>query len=89
MNETYRQEHPDVAKIGRVMLYDFVIPIAQFVQSFTAVQALYIYALPEDRLIEHYESLGFKRLSKDEERFVHQQVKPAYDTGCIFMFQML
>ena len=89
VNETYRQGHPDVKRIGRAILYDFIIPIAKYIQTFTAVQALYIYALPEDRLLEHYESLGFVRLTKDEEKFVHQHVKPAYDQSCIFMFQML
>lgn len=89
VNETYRKGHPDTEKIGRTILYDFVIPIAKYIQTLTAVQALYIYALPENKLIEHYSSLGFERLKADEEQFVHQNVKPAYDDGCIFMFQML
>ena len=76
-------------KIGRTILYDFVIPISKYIQTFTAVQALYIYAIPEQSLINHYTSLGFERLSEEEERFVHQSVKPAYDDGCVFMFQML
>lgn len=89
VNDTYRQGHPDVSKIGSAILYDFVIPIAKYIQTLSAVQALYIYALPEEKLIEHYSSLGFERLSKDEEKFVHQSVKPAYDEDCIFMFQVL
>ena len=73
----------------QAILYDFIIPIAKYIQAFTAVQALYIYALPEKRLIEHYSSLGFERLGEDEEQFVHQHVKPAYDRDCIFMYQIL
>ena len=34
-------------------------------------------------------SLGFERLEEEGEQFVHQHVKPDYDDGCIFMFQML
>ncbi|MCR4579542.1 MAG: hypothetical protein K5681_04260 [Treponema sp.] len=89
VNETYRQSHPDMTKIGRAILYDFVIPISKYIQTLTAVQALYIYAIPEQPLINHYLSLGFERLSEDEEKFVHQTVKPAYDDGCVFMFQLL
>ncbi len=89
VNETYRQSHPDMTKIGRAILYDFVIPISKYIQTLTAVQALYIYAIPEQPLIDHYSSLGFERLTEDEEKFVHQTVKPAYDDGCVFMFQLL
>ena len=89
VNETYRQGHPNIVRIGQAILFDFVIPIAKYIQTLTAVQALYIYALPKDRLIEHYGSLGFTRLAEKEEKFVHQHVKPAYDDGCIFMYQIL
>ncbi len=58
-------------------------------KSMLGIKALYIYALPEDKLIEHYKKLGFQRLSKKEEQFVHSHVKPKYDDGCIFMYQML
>ncbi|MCR5620416.1 MAG: hypothetical protein K6G18_01030 [Treponema sp.] len=89
VNESYRQSHPDTRKVGTSMFYDFIIPLARLTKTLVGVQALYIYALPEDRLIEHYESLGFERLEEGGERFVHQHVKPLYDDGCIFMFQML
>lgn len=89
VNESYRQNHPNTLEIGRKILYDFIIPIFKYIQSLTAVQALYIYALPEDRLLGHYGALGFSRLEKDEEKFVHQNVKPAYDRRCIFMYQIL
>ncbi len=58
-------------------------------QTITGVQALYIYALPEDRLLGHYGSFGFSRLAKEDEQFVYARVKPAYDDGCIFMYQIL
>ena len=32
-------------------------------------------------------SLGFMRLPSEAEAFVHSHVKPAYDRGCIFMYQ--
>lgn len=89
VNDTYRAAHPDAGKIGRTMFYDFVLPLARFCKQLTGIQALYIYALPEDRLIDHYASMGFERLDFEGEAFVHQHVKPDYDAGCIFMFQPL
>ena len=62
-------------------------PLARYVQTLTGVQALYIYALPEDRLLDHYGSFGFSRLAKEDEQFIYSRVKPAYD--CIFMYQIL
>ncbi len=59
------------------------------VAELIGVQALYIYALPEDELIEHYSTFGFSRLEPELEEFVHKHVKPAYDESCIFMYQIL
>ena len=53
------------------------------------LQDLNIYALPENNLINYYQSLGFSRLSPEEEDFVHQHVKPSYDEGCYFMYQII
>ncbi len=89
VNENYRKSHPDIKRVGTSMFYDFILPLVRYIKSFVGIQALYIYALPEDRLIEHYSSLGFERLEEEGEQFVHQHVKPDYDDGCIFMFQML
>ena len=57
------------------------------VADLVGVKCLYIYALPEEKLIRYYNSLGFVRLPLDAETFVHTHVKPAYDQGCIFMYQ--
>ena len=89
VNAVFRSAHPDIERIGYKVLSDFVLPIADFVRSFSGVKALYIYALPEERLIEHYKSLGFRRLAPEKEIFVHQHVKPKYDNGCVFMYQTL
>ena len=40
-------------------------------------------------LIKHYKTFGFHRLSKEEEKFVHSHVKPKYDDGCVFMYQLV
>ena len=89
VNDIYRQNHPDVVKIGATMFRRFILPLAKHIQTLTGVQALYIYALPEDRLLDHYGSFGFSRLAKEDEQFIYSRVKPAYDDGCIFMYQIL
>ena len=89
INAMYKRNHPESVGLGTTILRKFILPIAQHIQNFVAVKALYIYALPEDKLISHYEKLGFTRLDKEEEAFVHAHVKPKYDADCIFMYQIL
>ena len=89
VNALYRANHPEVKQIGEIIFRSFILPTVKHIQNFVAVKALYIYALPEDKLISHYEKLGFTRLDKEEEAFVHAHVKPKYDADCIFMYQIL
>ena len=89
VNELYRANNPEVKQIGEIIFRSFVLPTVKHIQNFVAVKALYIYALPEDKLISHYQKLGFSRLDDEEEKFVHSHVKPKYDADCIFMYQIL
>ena len=89
VNSEYRAVHPEVTEIGKTTFREFIIPLVHFMRSFVGVKAMYIYALNQERLIHHYEEMGFKRLSPEKELFVHQHVKPKYDDGCIFMYQLL
>ena len=45
--------------------------------------------MPVDGLIQRYIQYGFKRLRTAQETELHSRIKPRYDSGCIFMFQML
>lgn len=89
VNSCYREKHPETKYLGQVVFDEFIMPTVRRISDFTAINALYIYALPEDRLINHYKTLGFNRLEKKDEKFVHSHVKPGYDDGCIFMYQIL
>ena len=89
VNALYRANHPEVKQIGEILFRSFILPTVQHIQNFVAVKALYIYALPEDKLISHYQKLGFSRLDDEEEKFVHSHIKPKYDADCIFMYQIL
>ncbi len=89
VNSSYRKQHPEISEIGKTTFREFVLPLAKFIQTFLGAKALYIFALPEEKLIEHYQEMGFSRLSEEKEKYVHAHVKPKYDDGCIFMYQIL
>ncbi len=89
INDTYRQKHTELQKLG-VHIFDvFILPISRCMSQYVGANSLYIYALPNDRLIEHYGTMGFSLLPEDQEKFVQAHVKPKYDAGCRFMYQTL
>ena len=87
VNDVYRSEGGKVDRVGAYAFRKFVLPIVKCVADLVGVKFLYIYALPEEKLIQYYNWLGFVRLPHDAEAFVYSHVKPAYDQGCIFMYQ--
>lgn len=89
VNSSYRKNHPDAKNLGFTVFAEFILPLVKYLRTFVGLQAIYIYALPQDKLIEHYKTMGFNRLDAEEEQFVHQHVKPKYDDGCIFMYQLI
>ena len=89
INDTYRQKHTELQKLG-VHIFDvFILPISRCMSQYVGANSLYIYALPNDRLIEHYGTMGFSLLPEAQEKFVQAHVKPKYDAGCRFMYQTL
>lgn len=89
INGEYREKHKDKKHLSYVFLQSFILPLPQTMSHYVGTTSLYIYALPDEKLIEHYTKLGFVRLPKKQERFVQNHVKPKYDEGCVFMFQNL
>lgn len=89
VNQNYRRKHPDITRLGTYTFEFFILPIVKSLARYVGVNSLYIYALPEPKLIEHYSKMGFSRLPPKQEKFVQYHVKPKYDEGCIFMYQIL
>ena len=89
VNKNYRNNHPETAMFGAFILKKFILPLAQVMSRYIGTSSLYIYALPDEKLIEHYTKLGFTRLPKKQEKFVQNHVKPKYDEVCVFIFQNL
>lgn len=89
VNQKYKNKHPVSSKFGLLIFGEFILPLVKEIGKFSGVNTLYIYALPEERLISHYEKMGFERLPENEEKFVHLHIKPKYDEDCIFMSQRI
>ena len=87
VNENYRGQQRAAKRIGAYVFVVFILPIVQHIAELVGAKWLCVYALPEDKLIRYYESLGFSRLSRDRKEFVYRHVKPKYDENCIFMYQ--
>lgn len=69
---------------------ELILPIVKKVQETIGVKVLYIFALPETRLIDMYiRAYRFKRLDKCDEENLHNRIKPRFDYGCIFMYQLI
>lgn len=89
VNSAYREKHPEIKRIGEQVFSRFIIPTVNYGAELFGVQALHIYALPEDELLEHYATFGFSRLPPEMEEYIHKHLKPDYDSKCIFMYQLL
>ena len=63
---------------------DLIIPIVKKVQEIVGVKVLYIFALPEQKLMDRYmKEYGFNRLDKCDEDNLHKTIKPRFDYGCV------
>lgn len=89
VNSAYRDKHPEISGLGELIFRRFIIPTVNYGAELFGIQAIHIYALPEDDLIDHYGSFGFSRLPKEMEEYIHTHLKPDYDDKCIFMYQIL
>ena len=56
----------DAKNLGSTVFAEFVLPFVNFIRSLVGIQAIYIYALPEDKLIKHYKTMGFHRLDPED-----------------------
>ena len=89
LNGNYLNAHSGMRGIGKNLFTDFIIPIIEDAASRIGIRIVYIFALPIKRLIDRYHEYGFVRLEQQAEDELHKRIKPFYDEGCIFMYQML
>lgn len=89
VNDNYKDNHPEIEHIGMIVFSEFIYPIVEYVSNFVGVSLLYLFALPDENLVTHYQKLHFQRLPRKEERSIHRRIRPRYDKSCIFMCQRL
>ena len=90
VNDKYIDKYPERKGSGLIIFNDFCISLSKTIQSFIGVKVLYIFALPEENLIERYtKKYGFNRLNLKDENKLHNRIRPSFDDGCVFMYQVI
>lgn len=89
VNNNYQLVNEAIPKLGSYIFYTFILPIVNVISESVGAGYLYIFALPSDRLMTHYETMGFIKPSIKFERFVNRHIKPFYDRYCRFMYQKI
>lgn len=89
VNQKYVELHQESKGLGLIVFQNFIIPIITDAAKHIGIKTIYVFAIPDDRLIERYEEYGFRRLAKSIEQDLHKRLKPRYDESCIFMYQSL
>lgn len=87
VNDNYKEREDAIKHFGVYVFTVFILPLVQDISKYVGSTFLFIYALPEDKLLNHYSTMGFSRMSARMSKFIYRHVKPNYDRGCIFMYQ--
>lgn len=89
VNTNARNEIKEISRLGSYIFYTFIYSLVQEINKLVGAKYLYIYALPNDRLMEHYTTMGFSLFPKQAEKYIYRHSKPYYDKGCRFMYQII
>ena len=89
VNHTYSENHPEVEHVGAIVFSSFIYKLALQVSKCIGVYFLYIFALPEESLINYYKSLNFIMPPEEDRINIIQLFTPRYDKNCVFMCQKI
>lgn len=89
VNDNARINNGVIPRLGSYIFAEFIIPIVQDIHTMVGSKFLYIYALPNNKLMDHYKTMGFNQVSSKLEKYIYRHVKPAYDKGCRLMLQSI
>ena len=89
VNDTTRKEITDISKLGVYIFNSFIFPLVDDISKLVGAEYLYIYALPEEKLMEYYKTMGFELFPREAEEYIYHHTKPYYDKGCRFMYQVI
>lgn len=88
VNNEFITKHPNYKGLGYLIFNDFIFPIIESVSGLIGVKLIYLFAV-NDAVVDIYTRYGFSRLAPADEAMLNHRIKPAYDNGCIFMYQNL
>lgn len=89
VNGKYRRAHPLSRGCGMSIFYGLVLETIRRAATLIGVTVVYLYSLPDTKVIANYRSYGFSRLPEQREKMVHARLKPRYDSQCIFMYMAI
>ena len=89
VNGTFVKNHNTVKGCGLTIYRELVREVVRRAAEIVGVAIVYLFALPDPKVIANYERYGFRRLSLDREDMIHSRLKPRYDQKCIFMYSVL
>lgn len=89
VNGAYLEKHEKARGCGEVIFQLLVREVVRRAADIVGIALLYIFSLPNERVIANYERYGFHRLPAEDEERIHSRLKPRYDQKCVFMFAML
>ena len=90
VNGDYIDRHSSRTGIGLLIFREFIQFIVNEASKIIGAGILYIFALPEEKLIRNYAAkYQFLRLDEQSEKALHSRLKPKYDESCIFMYQLI
>lgn len=86
VNDAYRDHNDALPQLGSYIFQAFILPLVREINKYIGATFLYIFALPQNRLMNHYRTIGFQTASREVSKFLYRHVKPAYDKHCVFMY---
>ncbi len=86
VNDAYREHNDVLPQLGSYIFQTFILPLVREINIYIGATFLYIFALPHNKLMNHYRTIGFQTASRKVSNFLYRHVKPAYDKRCIFMY---
>lgn len=89
MNQNFIDKYPSAKGEGVDIFRTFVVPLIREVAESIGLKIIYIFSLPEEKVINNYYKYDFRRLESRYEKELHRRIKPGYDKNCIFMYQIL
>lgn len=86
VNGAYLERHAVAKGCGEAIYRELIREVVRQASEIVGVAIIYLFALPDARVIENYERYGFRRLAQSREDKIHSRLKPRYDQKCIFMY---